>query len=291
MVLRSREGLENFDEYQGPNIEILGEEGEGREEEEKALIEGGGGQLLPSEPLHPKVIVMHYDHWLIAFANCIGSLDLLKSVANSSSLQVMHQFCEEDLKSGVLAPLGPYGLDIVKLCGQCRLLTYQVNRPRPFTQPPHPSYQPPHPSSQPPHPSTQPPHSSSQPPHPPSQPAHPPPLEREQDLQLQASGRQPGRADEAVPAPQGIPLRILLLRRRQRAVPEGVPEQVHGSQPGRGSGGREEGPVYPRVEGLSVPGSRLGAAGGGGGGEPEVGVLPGAGDVPGGQGVQQDEAV
>ena len=78
VVLRSREGLENFEEYQGPNIEILGEEGEGREEEEKTVIEGGG-QLLPSEPLHPKVRIRQIRSldWLIALAHCtafIGSL-------------------------------------------------------------------------------------------------------------------------------------------------------------------------------------------------------------------------
>ena len=90
MVLRSREGLENFEDYHGPNIEIC----EGDEDDHKSVVEGGGGQLIPSEPKNPAI---------------------------------MFKFTEEDLNIGVLAPMGPNGLDILKLCSKCCLLTYQVS--------------------------------------------------------------------------------------------------------------------------------------------------------------------
>ena len=92
MVLRSREGLENFEDFHGPNIEICEE---GDDEDEKSVVEGGGGQLIPSEPRNPAI---------------------------------MFKFSEEDLKYGILAPMGPRGLDILKLCSKCCLLTYQVGR-------------------------------------------------------------------------------------------------------------------------------------------------------------------
>ena len=90
VVLRSREGLENFEDYHGPNIEIC----EGDEDDHKSVVEGGGGQLIPSEPKNPAI---------------------------------MFKFTEEDLNIGVLAPMGPNGLDILKLCSKCCLLTYQVS--------------------------------------------------------------------------------------------------------------------------------------------------------------------
>lgn len=91
VVLRSREGLENFEDYQGPTIEMC-EEDDGGSAGERAIDFGGvGGQLLPSQPEHPAV---------------------------------MHKFNDTDLESGVLAPLGPRGLDILRLCAKCRLLTY-----------------------------------------------------------------------------------------------------------------------------------------------------------------------
>lgn len=89
VVLRSREGLDNFEDYQSPNIEICGPDSDN---EEKMVLEGGGGQLLPSEP---------------------------------KLRTILHKFNEEDLKFGVLFPLGPIGLDILKLCAKCQLLTYQ----------------------------------------------------------------------------------------------------------------------------------------------------------------------
>ena len=52
MVLRSREGLENFEDYHGPNIEIC----EGDEDDHKSVVEGGGGQLIPSEPKNPAIM-------------------------------------------------------------------------------------------------------------------------------------------------------------------------------------------------------------------------------------------
>ena len=73
MVLRSREGLENFEDFHGPNIEICEE---GDEDDEKSIVEGGGGQLIPSEPRNPAI---------------------------------MFKFTEEDLKCGILAPMGPHG--------------------------------------------------------------------------------------------------------------------------------------------------------------------------------------
>ena len=91
VVLRSREGLENFEDYHGPNIEIC----EGDEDDHKSVVEGGGGQLIPSEPKNPAI---------------------------------MFKFTEEDLNIGVLAPMGPNGLDILKLCSRCCLLTYQVSQ-------------------------------------------------------------------------------------------------------------------------------------------------------------------
>ena len=91
VVLRSREGLENFEDFHGPNIEICEED----DEDEKSVVEGGGGQLIPSEPRNPAI---------------------------------MFKFTEEDLKYGILAPMGPHGLDILKLCSKCCLLTYQVGR-------------------------------------------------------------------------------------------------------------------------------------------------------------------
>lgn len=98
VVLRSREGLENFEDFHGPNIEICEE---GDEEDEKSVVEGGGGQLIPSEPRNPAI---------------------------------MFKFTEDDLKCGILAPMGPHGLDILKLCSKCCLLTYQVGRTIPISQ-------------------------------------------------------------------------------------------------------------------------------------------------------------
>ena len=91
VVLRSREGLENFEDFHGPNIEICEE---GDEDDQKSVVEGGGGQLIPSEPKNPAI---------------------------------MFKFSEEDLNFGILAPMGPNGLDILKLCSKCCLLTYQVD--------------------------------------------------------------------------------------------------------------------------------------------------------------------
>ena len=91
VVLRSREGLENFEDFHGPNIEICEE---GDEDDQKSVVEGGGGQLIPSEPKNPAI---------------------------------MFKFTEEDLNFGILAPMGPNGLDILKLCSKCCLLTYQVD--------------------------------------------------------------------------------------------------------------------------------------------------------------------
>lgn len=99
VVLRSREGLENFEDFHGPNIEICEE---GDEEDEKSVVEGGGGQLIPSEPRNPAI---------------------------------MFKFTEEDLKCGILAPMGPHGLDILKLCSKCCLLTYQESRISSFKPP------------------------------------------------------------------------------------------------------------------------------------------------------------
>jgi len=89
VVLRSREGLDNFEEYQGPSIEI--NEDDEACGEERAVVEGGGGQLLPSSPPHPPAAAT---------------------------------FTAADLDTGVLAPLGPRGLDILALCPRCSLLTY-----------------------------------------------------------------------------------------------------------------------------------------------------------------------
>jgi len=99
VVLRSREGLENFEDFHGPNIEICEE---GDEEDEKSVVEGGGGQLIPSEPRNPAI---------------------------------MFKFTEDDLKCGILAPMGPHGLDILKLCSKCCLLTYQESRISSFKPP------------------------------------------------------------------------------------------------------------------------------------------------------------
>jgi len=99
VVLRSREGLENFEDFHGPNIEICEE---GDEDDEKSIVEGGGGQLIPSEPRNPAI---------------------------------MFKFTEEDLKCGILAPMGPHGLDILKLCSKCCLLTYQESRISSFKPP------------------------------------------------------------------------------------------------------------------------------------------------------------
>jgi len=99
VVLRSQEGLENFEDFHGPNIEICEE---GDEEDEKSVVEGGGGQLIPSEPRNPAI---------------------------------MFKFTEEDLKCGILAPMGPHGLDILKLCSKCCLLTYQESRISSFKPP------------------------------------------------------------------------------------------------------------------------------------------------------------
>jgi len=98
VVLRSREGLENFEDFHGPNIEICEED----DEDEKSVVEGGGGQLIPSEPRNPAI---------------------------------MFKFTEEDLKYGILAPMGPHGLDILKLCSKCCLLTYQESRISSFKPP------------------------------------------------------------------------------------------------------------------------------------------------------------
>lgn len=99
VVLRSREGLENFEDFHGPSIEICEE---GDEDDEKSVVEGGGGQLIPSEPRNPAI---------------------------------MFKFTEEDLKCGILAPMGPHGLDILKLCSKCGLLTYQESRISSFKPP------------------------------------------------------------------------------------------------------------------------------------------------------------
>ena len=84
--------MENFEDFHGPSIEICEE---GDEDNEKSVVEGGGGQLIPSEPRNPAIML---------------------------------KFTEEELKFGVLAPMGPHGLDILKLCSKCGLLTYQVGR-------------------------------------------------------------------------------------------------------------------------------------------------------------------
>lgn len=96
VVLRSREGLENFD---GPTIEYCEEDCENDSKP----------QLSSSEP--------------------IGLIN--KPIKDEAS-----KFTDDDLLFGDLAPLGPNGLDILTLCKKCYFLTYTTENKTTSFKPP-----------------------------------------------------------------------------------------------------------------------------------------------------------
>eukprot|EP00092_Neocalanus_flemingeri_P018137 GFUD01019629.1.p1 GENE.GFUD01019629.1~~GFUD01019629.1.p1 ORF type:complete len:487 (+),score=121.27 GFUD01019629.1:50-1510(+) len=87
VVLRSREGLENFD---GPSIEICDPDCENNMKCERNF----------------------------------GEHQNLMSNIKPEELVASTKFTQDDLLYGDLAPLGPNGLDILTLCGKCSFLTY-----------------------------------------------------------------------------------------------------------------------------------------------------------------------
>jgi len=101
VVLRSREGLENFD---GPNIEICDPDCENNMNCEKNISERAGHGLM----------------------------------ANNKPIEVeaSHKFTQDDLLYGELAPFGPNGLDILTLCAKCSFLTYTIESKTTSFKPP-----------------------------------------------------------------------------------------------------------------------------------------------------------
>jgi hypothetical protein len=98
VVLRSREGLENFD---GPTIEYLDEDCDNDTKYEQTKSE-------PQSLIHKPV----------------------------RAEEEAPKFTEDDLLNGDLAPLGPNGLDILTLCSRCSFLTYTTGNKTTSFKPP-----------------------------------------------------------------------------------------------------------------------------------------------------------
>jgi len=99
VVLRSREGLENFD---GPSIEICDPDCENNMKCERSIAERNG---LVQTPI-------------------------------STQVEASQKFEKDDLLYGDLAPLGPNGLDILTLCDKCSNITYTAESKTTSFKPP-----------------------------------------------------------------------------------------------------------------------------------------------------------
>lgn len=99
VVLRSREGLENFD---GPSIEICDPDCENNMKCERNISEQHS-LMKATEPLE---------------------------------VEEASKFTQDDLLYGDLAPLGPNGLDILTLCNKCSFLTYTTENKTTSFKPP-----------------------------------------------------------------------------------------------------------------------------------------------------------
>jgi len=100
VVLRSREGLENFD---GPTIEYCESECENNTKCERNMDEKQNNLINAHKPLE---------------------------------VEEATKFTNDDLLYGDLAPLGPYGLDILTLCNKCACLTYTTENKTTSFKPP-----------------------------------------------------------------------------------------------------------------------------------------------------------